>query len=137
MPKVPTSPPANAAANVPTATEVEPIYPQLDPYAEHTAEGSQQDGGLISVLLKYAPSSAALSTREMNEPSCTKSTAGLSTSLMALTQRWLQASLGMGAAGVGLLSTVIAAPVVVALEAAALVCGLAGMAGKYASRRPW
>ena len=44
-------------------------------------------------------------------------------------------SLGMGAAGVGLLSTIIAAPVVVALEAAALACGLASIAGKYVSRR--
>ena len=44
-------------------------------------------------------------------------------------------SLGMGAAGVGLLSTIIAAPFVIALEAAALACGLAGIAGKYASRR--
>ena len=41
----------------------------------------------------------------------------------------------MGAAGVGLLSTVIAAPVVVALEAVAVACGLASIAGKYASRR--
>ena len=44
-------------------------------------------------------------------------------------------SLGMGAVGVGLLSTIIAAPVVVALEAAAVACGLAGIAGKYISRR--
>ena len=35
----------------------------------------------------------------------------------------------------GLLSTIIAAPVVVALEAAAVACGLAGIAGKYISRR--
>ena len=44
-------------------------------------------------------------------------------------------SLGMGAAGVGLLSTIIAAPIVVALETAAVACGLAGIAGKYISRR--
>ena len=44
-------------------------------------------------------------------------------------------SLGMGAAGVGLLSTIIAAPIVVALEAAAIACGLAGIIGKYISRR--
>ena len=49
---------------------------------------------------------------------------------MALTR-----CLGKGAAGVGLLSTIIAAPVVVALEAAALACGLASIAGKYVSRR--
>ena len=45
------------------------------------------------------------------------------------------ASLGMGVAGVGLLTTIIAAPVVVGLEAAAVICGLAGIAGKYVSRR--
>ena len=50
-------------------------------------------------------------------------------------------SLGMGAVGVGLLSTIIAAPIVVALEAAAVACGLAGIAGiagiagKYISRQ--
>ena len=40
----------------------------------------------------------------------------------------------MGIGGVGLLSTVIAAPVVLGLEAAALVCGLLGVAGKVVSR---
>ena len=45
------------------------------------------------------------------------------------------ASLGLGATGVGLLSTIIAAPVVVALEAAALGCGLAGVGGKIISRK--
>ena len=44
-------------------------------------------------------------------------------------------SLGMGVAGVGLLTTIIAAPVVVGLEAAAVICGLASFAGKYVSRR--
>ena len=44
-------------------------------------------------------------------------------------------SLGMGAIGVGLLSTIIAAPIVVVLEAAAVACGLASIAGKYISRR--
>ena len=47
----------------------------------------------------------------------------------------IASSLGMGAVGVGLLSTIIAAPVVVALEAAAVACGLAGIVGKYISRR--
>ena len=52
----------------------------------------------------------------MNEPSCTKSTAELSTSLMALTQRWSHLVWEMGVAGMGLLTTIIAAPVVVGLE---------------------
>ena len=44
-------------------------------------------------------------------------------------------SLGMGVAGMGLLTTIIVAPVVVGLEAAAVACGLAGIGGKYVSRR--
>ena len=47
----------------------------------------------------------------------------------------LSASVGMGIGGVGLLSTIIAAPVVLGLEVAALGCGLLGVAGKFVSRR--
>ena len=43
--------------------------------------------------------------------------------------------LGLGASGIGLLSTVIAAPVVVGLEAAAGVCGLAAVISKFIARR--
>ena len=45
------------------------------------------------------------------------------------------ASLGLGCAGVGLLTTVIAAPVVIGLEAAALACGAAGIASKFVEKR--
>ena len=41
----------------------------------------------------------------------------------------------MGIGGVGLLSTIIAAPVVLGLEVAALGCGLLSAAGKFVSRR--
>ena len=37
--------------------------------------------------------------------------------------------------GVGLLSTIVAAPVVIGLEATALLCGVAGAAGKIVGRR--
>ena len=47
----------------------------------------------------------------------------------------LSASVGMGVGGVGLLTTIVAAPVVVGLEAAALGCGLLGVACKYIGRR--
>ena len=47
----------------------------------------------------------------------------------------ISASVGMGIGGVGLLSTVIAAPVVLGLEIAALGCGLLGVAGKFIGRR--
>ena len=47
----------------------------------------------------------------------------------------LTAGMGMGVGGVGLLSTVIAAPVVLGLEIAALVCGTLGVAGKFIGRR--
>ena len=42
--------------------------------------------------------------------------------------------LGPGVSGVGLLATVIAAPVVVILEATAMGCGLAGVATKIVTR---
>ncbi|ELU15439.1 hypothetical protein CAPTEDRAFT_203386 [Capitella teleta] len=45
------------------------------------------------------------------------------------------ASMNLGACGVGLLTTIIAAPVVIGLGADALVCGLGGVAGKFISRR--
>ena len=47
----------------------------------------------------------------------------------------ISASVGMGIGGVGLLTTVIAAPVVLGLEIAALGCGLLGVAGKFIGRR--
>ena len=43
----------------------------------------------------------------------------------------ISASVGMGIGGVGLLSTIIAAPVVLGLEIAALACGLLGVTGKF------
>ena len=45
------------------------------------------------------------------------------------------ASMGMGIGGVGLLSTIIAAPVVLGLEITALACGLLGVTGKLISSR--
>ena len=47
----------------------------------------------------------------------------------------ISASVRMGIGGVGLLSTIIAAPVVLGLEIAALGCGLFGVVGKFISRR--
>ena len=47
----------------------------------------------------------------------------------------ISASMGMGIGDVGLLTTVIAAPVVLGLEIAALGCGLLGVAGKFIGRR--
>ena len=40
----------------------------------------------------------------------------------------------MGIGGAGLLATIIAAPIVFALEVASLGCGLLGVAGKFISR---
>ena len=45
------------------------------------------------------------------------------------------ASVGMGIGGVSLLSTIIAALVVLGLEIAALACGLLGVTGKFISQR--
>ena len=47
----------------------------------------------------------------------------------------ISASMGMGIGGVGLLTTIVAAPVVLGLEIAALGCGLLGVTGKFIGRR--
>ena len=47
----------------------------------------------------------------------------------------LTASLGMGLGSVGLLTTVIAAPVVLGLEIAALACSTLGITGRFIGRR--
>ena len=47
----------------------------------------------------------------------------------------LNASMGMGIGCVGLLSTIVAAPVVLGLDATTLTCGLLGVAGKVVSCR--
>ena len=44
-------------------------------------------------------------------------------------------SVGLAASGVGLLSTIIAAPVAIGLQAGATVCGLLGPGGKLVGRR--
>ena len=44
-------------------------------------------------------------------------------------------SVGLATSGVGLLSTIIAAPVVIGLQAGAIVCGLQGAGGKLVGRR--
>ena len=41
------------------------------------------------------------------------------------------ASVGLAASGVGLLSTIIAVPVAVGLQAGEIVCGLLGAGGKF------
>ena len=47
----------------------------------------------------------------------------------------LAAGMGMGIGGVGPLSTIIAAPVVLGLEIAALACGVLGATGKFVGHR--
>ena len=44
-------------------------------------------------------------------------------------------SVGLAASGVGLLSTIIAAPVAIGLQAGDIVCGLLGAGGKLVGRR--
>ena len=44
-------------------------------------------------------------------------------------------SVGLAASGVGLLSTIIAMPVAISLQAGAFVCGLLGVGGKVIGRR--
>ena len=112
MPKVPTAPP------------VEPIYPKLD-----SDQGSDYRLAAIRDLenrLERERDERAKLYKKYRK--VVNVIDGFDTAMVA-------ASLGMGVAGVGLLTTIIAAPVVVGLEAAAVICGLASFAGKYVSRR--
>lgn len=45
------------------------------------------------------------------------------------------ASVGLTASGIGLLSTIIAAPIAIGIQAGAVVCGLLGAGGKLVGRR--
>ena len=45
------------------------------------------------------------------------------------------ASVGLAASGIGLLSTIIATPVAIGIQAGAVVCGLLGASGKVLGRR--
>ena len=47
----------------------------------------------------------------------------------------ISVSMGMGIGGVSLLTTIVAAPIVLGLEIAALGCGLLGVTGKFIGRR--
>ena len=124
MPKLPIAPPVEGI-------EVVPIYPKLDP----SAEGSQQDGGSSFRLTEIRNLERRLEHERDERAKLYKKYRRVINVINGVDTALVASSLGMGAAGVGLLSTVIAAPVVVALEAAALACGLAGIAGKYVSRR--
>ena len=120
MPKLPTAPP-----------EAEPIYPKLDP---PVAE-SQQDEGSSFRLTEIRNLERRLEHERDERAKLYKKYRRAVNVIDGVDTALVASSLGMGAAGVGLLSTIIAAPVVVALEAAALACGLAGIVGKYVSRR--
>ena len=122
MPKLPTAPPANAAAVTATGshTRVESIYPQLYPYAEHTAE---QDGGSNYRLTEIRTLQRRLEDERDERAKLYKKYRRVINVIDGVDTVLVASILGMGAAGVGLLSTVIAAPVVVALEAAAVACG--------------
>ena len=54
---------------------------------------------------------------------------GIDTALLSVT------SVGLAASGVGLLSTITAAPIALGLQAGAIVCGLLGAGGKLVGRR--
>ena len=115
MPKVPTAPP------------VEPVYPNLD-----QLDPGQGSGYRLTVIRDFENRLE----RERDERAKLHKKYRKAVNIIDGVDAALAASsMGMGLAGVGLLTTIIAAPVVVALEAAAVACGIAGIAGKYVSRR--
>ena len=113
MPNLPTAPPVER-------TEAESIYPTLD----SLATPSQQDEGSSFRLTEIRNLECRLEQERDHRANMYKKYRGAINVVDGIDTVLVTSSLGMGAAGVCLLSTIIAAPVVVALEAAALACGL-------------
>ena len=113
---------------LPSAPLVEAIYPSL-------AVEPQQDNGYSFRLTEIRNLERRLEQERDHRADMYKKYRRAINVVDCADMVLVASSLGMGAAGVGLLSTIIAAPVVVALEAAAVACALAGIAGKYISRR--
>ena len=114
--------------NIPTAPTVEKMYPLL-------AAELQQDDGSSFRLTEIRNLERRLEQERDHRANMYKKYRRAINAVDCIDTVLVASSLGMGAVGVGLLSTIIAAPIVVALEAAAVACGLAGIAGKYISRR--
>ena len=114
---------------LPTAPLVESMYPSL------AGVEPQQDNGSSFRLTEIRNLERRLEQERDHRANMYKKYRRAINAVDCIDTVLVVSSLGMGAVGVGLLSTIIAAPVVVALEAAAVACGLAGIAGKYISRR--
>ena len=114
--------PSAPPAEVGTTVEIERLYPSLD---EGNHFRLQKVCEIQQQLEKERDVRAALYKKYRRGINAVD---GVDTALVG-------ASLAMGAAGVALLTTVIAAPIVLGLEIAAVACGLAGMAGKFVGRR--
>ena len=114
--------------NIPTAPTVEKMYPLL-------AAELQQDDGSSFRLTEIRNLERRLEQERDHRANMYKKYRRTINAVDCIDTVLVASSLGMGAVGVGLLSTIIAAPIVVALEAAAVACGFAGIAGKYISRR--
>ena len=114
---------------LPTAPLVEAMYPSL------AGVEPQQDDGSSFRLTEIRNLERRLEQERDHRANMYKKYRRAINAVDCIDTVLVASSLGMGAVGVGLLSTITAAPVVVALEAAAVACGLAGIVGKYISRR--
>ena len=119
--------------NNPTAPPLQSIYPVL--------EGPQDDQVLVATEQKtHRLQHISRLQRQLEEERDLRAALykkyhrgvnvldGIDTTLITV-------SMGLGVGGVGLLSTVVAAPVVLGLEAGSLACGILAVAGKYVGRR--
>ena len=119
--------------NDPTAPPLQSIYPVL--------EGPQEDQVLVATEQKtYRLQHISRLQRQLEEERDLRAALykkyhrgvnaldGIDTTLITV-------SMGLGVVGVGLLSTIVAAPVVLGLEAGSLACGILAVASKYVGRR--
>ena len=119
--------------NNPTAPPLQSIYPVL--------EGPQDDQVLVATEQKtYRLQHISRLQRQLEEERDLRAALykkyhrGVN-ALDGIDTTLITTSMSLGVGGVALLSTVVAAPVVLGLEAGSLACGILAVAGKYVGRR--
>ena len=115
--------------NDPTAPPLQSIYPVLEGPQEVLVATKQYRLQHISRLHRQLEEE-----RDLRAALYKKYHRGVN-ALDGIDTTLITVSMGLGVGGVGLLSTIVAAPVVLGLEAGSLVCGILAVASKYVGRR--
>ena len=119
--------------NNPTAPPLQSIYPVLEgPHDDQVLVATEQKRHRLQHISRLQRQLEE--ERDLRAALYKKYHRGVNV-LDGIDTTLITVSMGLGVGGVGLLSTVVAAPVVLGLEAGYLACGILAVAGKYVGRR--